>query len=70
MFIILLEDYQFLALLVLLFVAALLFYYLAVRSRKKYRCLECKEEIESEYLESENCNICGAELVLNIDLNK
>ncbi len=46
----------------LLIPIAILLYYLAVRSRKTYRCPECGEEIETEHMETSRCNICGAPL--------
>ena len=41
---------------------ALLFYVLAVRSRKRYNCPQCNERIEMEHLEASHCNSCGAPL--------
>jgi len=41
---------------------AILLYYLAVRSRKTYRCPQCGETIQVEYLKAEHCGMCGAPL--------
>ena len=31
-------------------------------SRKRYRCPECGEELSTEYLDAQHCNMCGAPL--------
>lgn len=41
---------------------AILLYYLAVRSRKTYRCPQCGESIRVEYLTAKRCGMCGAPL--------
>jgi len=51
-----------LLLLLLLIPLAVLFYYLAVRSRRSYQCPECGEEIRVEYLNAKRCGMCGAPL--------
>lgn len=40
----------------------LLFYLLAVQSRKHYTCPQCGERIQTEYLDASHCNMCGAPL--------
>ncbi len=37
-----------------------LFYYLAVRSRKTYTCLECGESVRVEHMETARCGMCGS----------
>lgn len=41
---------------------AVLFYTLAVQSRKNYTCPACGERIQMEHLEASHCNMCGAPL--------
>ncbi|MCP4346662.1 MAG: hypothetical protein GY795_14190 [Desulfobacterales bacterium] len=36
------------------------FYYLAVRSRKTYRCPECGESVRVEHMETARCGMCGS----------
>jgi len=40
----------------------ILFYVLAVASRKSYRCTRCGEQITVEYMQASHCNMCGAPL--------
>jgi rRNA maturation endonuclease Nob1 len=61
-FIVQLEQYQALIIYGLLGLAAVALYFFAVRSRKKYHCPKCKEEITTEYLNAEQCSICGTKL--------
>lgn len=57
-----LEQYQALLMAGIFIILASTFYYFSLRSRKKYKCQECKEEITIEHLTTEHCNICGAKL--------
>ncbi len=41
---------------------AVLFYTLAVQSRKNYTCPVCGERIQMEHLDASHCNTCGAPL--------
>jgi len=43
-------------------VLAILFYVLAVSSRKSYRCPQCGEKLRTEYLDARRCGMCGAPL--------
>jgi len=40
----------------------LLFYFLAVQSRKRYTCPHCGERVQTEYLDASHCNMCGTPL--------
>ncbi len=40
----------------------ILFYFLAVRSRKHYVCPQCGEELMVEHMKASRCNFCGAPL--------
>jgi predicted RNA-binding Zn-ribbon protein involved in translation (DUF1610 family) len=40
----------------------LIFFVLSVASRKRYRCPQCGEFIQTEYLNASRCNTCGAPL--------
>ena len=44
---------------------ALLFYTLAVSSRKSYECPQCGEKLRVEHMEASHCNMCGAPLNRN-----
>lgn len=39
-----------------------LIYLNSLRSRKYYRCLQCKEEFRTEQMHSHCCHICGGKL--------
>jgi hypothetical protein len=41
---------------------AILFYVLAVSSRRSYRCPKCGEKLRTEYLDAKRCGMCGAPL--------
>ena len=41
---------------------AILFYLLAVRSRKSYRCPACGEAVQVEHMNAQRCGMCGAPL--------
>ncbi len=41
---------------------AILFYFLAVQSRKSYKCLQCGEKVRVEYMDASRCGMCGAPL--------
>ncbi len=43
-------------------VLAILFYVLAVSSRRSYRCPQCGEKLQTEYLDAKRCGMCGAPL--------
>ncbi len=43
-------------------VLAILFYVLAVSSRRSYRCPKCGEKLLTEYLDAKRCGMCGAPL--------
>ena len=40
----------------------ILFYVLAVSSRRRYRCPKCGEKLQTEYLDAKRCGMCGAPL--------
>ena len=40
----------------------ILLYVLAVFSRKSYRCPQCGERLQTEYLDAKRCGMCGAPL--------
>jgi len=42
--------------------APIVFYVFAVGSRKSYRCPHCGEQITTEYLDANRCNMCGTPL--------
>ncbi len=44
---------------------AILFYLLAVRSRKTYRCPACGESVQVEHMNAQRCGMCGAPLKEN-----
>ncbi len=44
---------------------AILFYFLAVRSRKSYRCPACGETVQVEHMNAQRCGMCGAPLKEN-----
>lgn len=44
----------------------ILFYVLAVSSRRKYRCPKCGEKLQTEYLDAKRCGMCGAPLERNL----
>jgi len=48
------------AYILLVTVFAGLMYYLAVRSRKTYKCPECGESIKVEHMETTRCGTCGS----------
>lgn len=39
-----------------------LFYFIAVMSRRVYRCPHCHEVVHVERMEASFCNVCGAPL--------
>lgn len=41
---------------------AILFYILAVQSRKSYQCPQCGEKVRVEYMDASRCGMCGAPL--------
>ena len=41
---------------------ALLFYFLAVKSRKTYSCPSCGEIVTVEHMTAHHCGMCGAPL--------
>jgi len=41
---------------------AVLFYVLAVQSRKTYVCPQCGEQLRVEHMDASHCNMCGAPL--------
>ncbi len=43
-------------------VLAILFYVLAVSSRRSFRCPQCGEKLLTEYLDAKRCGMCGAPL--------
>ncbi len=43
-------------------VLGILFYVLAVSSRRRYRCPKCGEKLLTEYLDAKRCGMCGAPL--------
>jgi ribosomal protein S27AE len=45
-----------------LVVLGILFYVLAVSSRRRYRCPKCGEKLLTEYLDAKRCGMCGAPL--------
>jgi len=53
----------------ILIVLSVVFYYFSVKSRKKYTCPKCGEEITTEHLDAKHCNVCGAEIKMD-ELNK
>lgn len=48
----------------------ILFYYLAVRSRKTYTCPECGESVRVELMETARCGMCGSLLKENQKVEK
>jgi len=40
----------------------IVFFLFSVVSRKTYRCAQCGEQITTEYLDAQHCNMCGAPL--------
>ncbi len=42
--------------------AAVLFYALAVSTRKQYRCPKCGEKVTVEQMKASRCSMCGAPL--------
>ena len=49
----------------LLIPLAVLFYVLAVRSRKSYHCPACGESVQVEHMSAQRCGMCGAPLKEN-----
>lgn len=47
---------------VLIVLLGLFFYMLSVSSRRRFRCPQCGEFIQTEYLNATRCNMCGAPL--------
>ncbi len=45
-----------------LVVLGILFYVLAVSSRRRYCCPKCGEKLQTEYLDAKRCGMCGAPL--------
>lgn len=41
---------------------AVLFYFFAVKSRKTYKCSQCGEKVQVEYMDASRCGMCGAPL--------
>jgi hypothetical protein len=50
------------AIVALLVALGILFYVLAVASRKSYRCPSCGEQMTVEHMRASHCNMCGAPL--------
>lgn len=46
----------------IIIVLGIFFYLLSVASRKRFRCPQCGEYIQTEYLVAKRCNLCGAPL--------
>jgi rRNA maturation endonuclease Nob1 len=46
----------------ILFLLGLLFYFLARKSRKNYRCPECGESFRVEHMSVSRCKVCGTEV--------
>lgn len=59
-FLYMLQRHEAVILLVLLAVAAIVCFYFAVRSRKRYRCPECGEQVRVEHMETARCGMCGS----------
>jgi ribosomal protein S27AE len=55
-----LDRYEFLIIIVVLIILSVIFYYFSVRSRKKYKCPECGEFVNVEYMETTRCGMCGS----------
>ena len=49
----------------LLIPLAVLFYVLAVQSRKSYHCPACGESVQVEHMKAQRCGMCGAPLKEN-----
>ena len=45
-----------------LILLALLFYFLARKSRKNYKCPECGESFRVEHMSASRCKVCGTEV--------
>lgn len=45
-----------------LFLLALLFYFLARKSRKNYKCPECGKSFRVEHMSVSRCKVCGTEV--------
>ncbi|MCP4548194.1 MAG: hypothetical protein GY835_17150 [bacterium] len=41
---------------------AILLFFFAFMSRRRYRCPQCGERISTEYLNAKYCGMCGVEL--------
>jgi len=48
-----------------IFLFGLLFYYLARKSRKVYKCPECGESFKVELMDATRCKVCGTEVDLS-----
>ena len=55
-----LERYEFFIIVGFFITLSVLFYFLAVRSRKTYKCPECGESVQVEHTETARCGMCGS----------
>jgi len=55
-----LERYELFIIIGFFIVLAVVFYFLAVRSRKTYKCPECGESVQVEHMETARCGMCGS----------
>ncbi|MDM8549360.1 hypothetical protein QUF72_04745 [Desulfobacterales bacterium HSG2] len=55
-----LERYEFFIIIGFFIALSVVFYFLAVRSRKTYKCPECGESVRVEQMETARCGMCGS----------